>query len=71
MTSWLLTALYGVVEVAYAIGGSIVGGLAWVGAGGDSKVARSILGAVITGDSIIRLENLSGQKPIHFVGRNS
>lgn len=71
VTSWLLTAPYGAVKAAYAIGGSIVGGLAWVGTGGDSKVARSIWGPAITGDYIVRPENLSGQRPIHFVGKGS
>jgi hypothetical protein len=71
VTSWLLTAPYGAVKAAYAIGGSIVGGLAWVGTGGDTKVARSIWVPAVTGDYIVRPENLSGQRPIHFVGKGS
>jgi hypothetical protein len=69
--SWLLTAPYGAVKAAYALGGSIVGGLAWLGTGGDTKVARSILVPAVTGDYIVRPENLSGQRPIHFVGKGS
>jgi hypothetical protein len=71
VTSLLLTAPYGAVKLAYALGGTIVGGLAWVGTGGDTKVARSIWVPAITGDYIIRPENLSGQRPIHFVGKGS
>lgn len=68
-TSWLLTVPYGAVKVAYALGGGIVGGLAWVVTGGNTEVAESIWIPSITGDYIVRPENLSGEKPLHFVGK--
>lgn len=69
VTSWLLTAPYGTVKAAYAIGGSIVGGIVWIGTGGDDQKAKSIWRPAITGDYIIRPENLAGQRPLHFVGK--
>lgn len=69
VTSWLLTAPYGTFKAAYAIGGSIVGGIVWVGTGGDTQKAKAIWGPAITGDYIIRPENLAGQRPLHFVGK--
>lgn len=70
-TSWLLTIPYGAVKAAYAIGGGIVGGLAWVVTGGNREVAESVWVPSMTGDYIVRPENLSGERPIHFVGRGA
>jgi hypothetical protein len=67
----LLTIPYGAVKVAYALGGGIVGGLAWVGTGGNTEVAEAVWVPSITGDYIVRPENLSGERPIHFMGRSS
>ncbi|MCP9440368.1 MAG: hypothetical protein NNA20_04515 [Nitrospira sp.] len=69
VTSWLLTAPYGTFKAAYAIGGSIVGGIVWIGTGGDTEKAKAIWRPSITGDYIIRPENLTGQRPLHFVGK--
>lgn len=70
VTSWLLTAPYGTFKAAYAIGGSIVGGIVWLGTGGDTQKAKAIWGPSIKGDYIIRPENLAGQRPLHFVGKS-
>ena len=70
-TSWLLTIPYGAVKLAYALGGAAVGGLAWVVTGGNTEVAQSIWTPSITGDYIVRPENLSGERPLHFVGQGS
>ncbi|MCS6897410.1 MAG: hypothetical protein NZM29_05500 [Nitrospira sp.] len=70
VTSWLLTAPYGTVKAAYAIGGSLVGGIVWLGTGGDNQKAKSIWGPAVNGDYIIRPENLAGQRPLHFVGKS-
>jgi hypothetical protein len=69
--SWLLTIPYGAVKVAYAIGGGIVGCLAWAVTGGKTEVAESVWIPSMTGDYIVRPENLSGEKPLHFVGQKS
>ena len=68
-TSWLLTAPYGACKAAYAIGGSIVGGIAWAVTGGNKDVAESIWVPAVTGDYIVRPENLSGERPLHFIGK--
>ena len=70
-TSWLLTIPYGAVKVAYALGGGIVGCLAWAVTGGNTEVAESIWIPSMTGDYIVRPENLSGERPLQFVGRGS
>ena len=66
--SWLATIPYGAVKAAYAIGGGIVGGLAWVMTGGDTAVATSVWIPSMTGDYIVQPQHLVGQKPLHFVG---
>ena len=68
-TSWLLTVPYGAVKIAYALGGGIVGGLAWVLTGGNTEVAEAVWIPSMTGDYIVRPENLSGEKPLHFFGK--
>lgn len=69
VTSWVLTVPYGAFKSAYALGGSLIGGIVWVGTGGDTQKAKSIWQPAITGDYIIRPENLAGQRPLHFVGK--
>jgi hypothetical protein len=68
-TSWLLTVPYGAIKAAYAIGGGIVGGIAWAVTGGNKDAANAIWVPAITGDYIVRPENLSGGRPLHFVGK--
>lgn len=68
-TSWLLTVPYGAFKAAYAIGGGIVGGIAWVVTGGNKEQANAIWVPAVTGDYIVRPENLSGERPLHFVGK--
>ncbi|MDH5667432.1 MAG: hypothetical protein OEY86_05405 [Nitrospira sp.] len=71
VSSWLLTAPYGAFKAAYALGGTAVGGFVWLVTAGDTAVAKSVWTPAITGDYIVRPENLSGQKPINFVGKDS
>jgi len=69
--SWLATIPYGVVKVAYALGGGIVGGLTWAMTGGDTAAAKSVWMPSMTGDYIVQPQNLTGEKPLHFVGGSS
>jgi hypothetical protein len=69
--SWLLTLPYGAAKVAYAIGGGVVGGLAWAMTGGKTEVAKSVWIPSMTGDYIIQPKHLTGQKPLRFVGVSS
>jgi hypothetical protein len=69
--SWLASVPYGAVKVAYALGGGIVGGLTWVMSGGDTEAAKAVWVPSMTGDYIVQPENLTGDKPLHFMGRSS
>ncbi|MBM4126699.1 MAG: hypothetical protein FJ247_05020 [Nitrospira sp.] len=66
--SWLLTVPYGAVKSAYAIGGGMVGGLAWVVTGGNLEPAKGVWVPSMTGDYIVQPENLTGEKRLQFVG---
>lgn len=68
--SWIITIPYGAVKSAYAIGGGIVGGLAWVVTGGSTDVAKSVWIPSMTGDYIVQPQHLTGEKTLHFVGRS-
>ncbi|HMS86541.1 MAG TPA: hypothetical protein PKD12_23165 [Nitrospira sp.] len=69
--SWGLTIPYGAAKMVYAIGGGIVGGLAWVLTGGDMEVAKSIWIPSMTGDYIVQPQHLTGDKHLYFVGTSS
>lgn len=66
--SWILTVPYGAAKMAYAIGGGIVGGLAWAMTGGSMEVATSIWIPSMTGDYIVQPQHLTGEKHLYFVG---
>ncbi|OQW31571.1 MAG: hypothetical protein A4E19_08135 [Nitrospira sp. SG-bin1] len=68
---WALTVPYGAVKMAYAIGGGIVGGLAWAITGGDMEVAKSVWIPSMTGHYIVQPQNLTGEKHLYFVGGSS
>lgn len=62
--------IYAPVKLCYAIGGLIVGGLAWAFSGGDNEVASVVLTPSILGDYVLTPEHLRGEKPIEFFGRD-
>jgi hypothetical protein len=55
--------------VAYAAGGSIVAGLAYVLSGGDKDVAKPIFDASVRGDYVVTPQHMSGERDLEFVGR--
>ena len=69
--SWLATVPYGAVKVTYALCGGLIGGLTWVMSGGDTEAAKAVWMPSMTGDYIVQPENLTGDKPLHFVGGSS
>ena len=71
VVSWLVTIPYGAVKVAYAVGGGIVGGFAWVFTGGSTETAKAVWIPSMTGDYIVHPEHLTGEKSLHFVGETS
>ncbi|MGE0470424.1 MAG: hypothetical protein AB7L09_22565 [Nitrospira sp.] len=66
--SWVLTLPYGAAKAAYAIGGAIVGGLAWAMTGGTMEVGKSVWIPSMTGDYIVQPQHLTREKPLHFLG---
>jgi hypothetical protein len=68
--SWVITIPYGAVKTAYAIGGGIVGGLAWAVTGGNVEVGKSVWIPSMTGDYVVQPQHLTGEKTLHFVGRS-
>ena len=66
--SWVATIPYGAVKVAYALGGGIVGGLAWMVTGGNTAVAKAVWIPSMTGDYIVLPQNLTGEKSLLFMG---
>lgn len=68
---WALTVPYGAAKMAYAIGGGIVGGLAWAMTGGNMEVAKSIWIPSMTGDYIVQPQHLTGEQHLYFVGVSS
>jgi hypothetical protein len=68
---WALTVPYGAAKMAYAIGGGMVGGLAWAITGGNMEVAQSIWIPSMTGDYLVQPQHLTGEKHLYFVGRSS
>lgn len=69
--SWLATVPYGAAKVVYAISGGLVGGLAWVMTGGNTDIAKAIWSPTMTGHYIVQPQNLTGDRPLHFVGGGS
>ena len=68
---WALTIPYGAVKMAYAIGGGMVGGLAYAITAGNMEVAKSIWIPSMTGEYIVQPQHLTGEKHLYFVGVSS
>ena len=69
--SWLATVPYGAAKVVYAVSGGLVGSWAWVMTGGNTEVAKAIWSPTMTGHYIVQPQNLTGDRPLHFVGGSS
>ena len=62
------TLLYLPVKLAFAIGGGLVGGLAYAFSGGNEQAAKSIWNTSLYGTYIITPDHLQGNRPIRFLG---
>lgn len=69
VASWLLTVPYCAGKSAFAVAGSVVGGLGYAFSGGNSKTAESIWATSVYGTYILRPAHLRGEEPIHFLGK--
>jgi len=62
--------IYGPAKVVYALGGAVVGGVAWVFSAGDNDVAIPIWTRSVRGDYVVTPQNLRGEEPLEFIGRD-
>jgi hypothetical protein len=62
------TLLYLPLKAAFAIGGGIVGGLAYAFSGGNEQAAKSIWTTSLYGTYILTPDHLQGNRPIRFLG---
>ena len=66
--SAVFTILYFPFKAAFAIGGGIVGGLAYAFSGGNEQAAKSIWTTSLLGDYYISPDQIEGNRPIRFLG---
>ncbi len=64
----ICTFVYSPFKVAYAIGGSVVSGLAWMWTLGDTSIAGPIFRSSVRGDYVVTPSHLAGQRELHFFG---
>jgi hypothetical protein len=69
VASWALTVPYCIGKSAFAVAGSVVGGLGYAFSGGNSKTAESVWTTSVYGTYILRPAHLRGEEPIHFLGK--
>ena len=69
VASWLLTVPYCAGKSAFAVAGSVVGGLGYALSGGNSETAQSIWTKSVYGTYILRPAHLRGDEPIQFLGK--
>ncbi len=62
------TILYFPFKAAFAIGGGIVGGLAYAFSGGSEQTAKNIWIPSMYGTYVITPEHLNGERPVRFFG---
>ena len=64
----ICTLVYSPLKVAYAIGGSVVSGLARMWTLGDTSIAGPIFRSSVRGDYVVTPSHLAGQRELHFLG---
>lgn len=72
--SVLGTVVYAPFKLAYAALGSLTGGIAWLVTGGDSEVAKGVIGPAVRGTYVITPETLQAPdfpRSVAFVGREA
>jgi hypothetical protein len=61
---------YSPVKLVYAVGGLVIGSLAWVFTAGDTDVADKVYVRSLRGTYVITPEILRGEQPLVFIGRD-
>ena len=67
--SALCSLVYAPFKIVYALGGSIIGGFAWIFSAGDSDVAGAVISPAVRGDYVVTPAHLRGDEPLEFIGR--
>ncbi len=65
----IASLIYAPIKLVYAIGGLVVGSLAWVFSGGDGEVAGTVFTPSLRGDYVVSPEHLTRQRSFDFFGR--
>ena len=66
----VVSLVYAPTKLCYAVGGLVIGGLAWAFSGGDQSVAKVVLTPSVLGDYVITPDHLRGDRPVEFFGRD-
>jgi hypothetical protein len=66
--SALATIVYFPVKAAFSLAGGIVGGLTYAFTGGNEEATKDVWNASMGGDYMVEPENLTGEKPLNFIG---
>ena len=67
--SALTSLIYAPVKITYAIGGGIIGGIAWLVSAGDNEVMHAIVTPAVYGDYVVTPSHLRGERDLEFIGR--
>ncbi len=68
MGAAICSLVYSPLKVAYAIGGSVVSGLAWIWTLGDTSIAGPIFRSSVRGDYVVTPSHVAGQRELRFLG---
>jgi hypothetical protein len=66
--SGLCSLVYAPVKVAYAITGSVIGGIAWALSAGDNDVFDAVITPAVRGDYVVTPAHLRGEDQLQFLG---
>jgi hypothetical protein len=66
----LTSLVYSPIKLVYAVGGLVIGSLAWVFTAGDTNVADKVYVRSLRGTYVITPEILRGEEPLVFIGRD-
>jgi len=66
--SGLATIVYFPVKAAFSLAGGIVGGLTYAFTGGNEEATKDVWNASMGGDYMVEPKNLTGEKPLNFIG---
>lgn len=66
----LSSLVYSPIKLVYAVGGLVVGSLAWVFTAGDTNVADKVYVRSLRGTYVITPDILRGEEPLVFIGRD-